>query len=75
MDCISIEKNQGLLKNVYASMGQARLNHLMLLYIHSHLTDTVSHSIIFNGFIRGKEGRLSHFGKFSVCDLRPSLYA
>ena len=46
------------------SMGQARLNHLMLLYIHSHLTDTVSHPAILNDFVRGKEGRLSHFGKF-----------
>ena len=45
-------------------MGQASLNHLKLVHVHSHLTNTVSHAAIFNEFVRGSESRLSYFGNF-----------
>ena len=46
------------------SMTQARLNNLMVVHVHKHLTDNISPAFILNEFVRGGEGRLSYFGTF-----------
>ena len=32
-------------------MTQSQLNHIMLLHIHKHLTDTISHIAVLNEFV------------------------
>ena len=46
------------------SMTQARLNHVMVLHIHKHLTDSISHTAVLNEFVSANEARKSHFGSF-----------
>ena len=46
------------------SMTQARLNHVMVLHIHKHLTDSISHAAVLNEFVSANEARKSHFGSF-----------
>ena len=36
----------------------------MLLHIHEHLTDSISHTAVLNEFVSANEGRKLHFGKF-----------
>ena len=52
-----------------SSMTQERLNHLLLLYAHKHLNDSMDLIEIANGFVRLLEHRLSQFGKFSESDI------
>ena len=45
-------------------MHQNRLNHLMMLHIHKHLTDALDIKSVANEFVAGSEHRLALFGKF-----------
>ena len=47
-----------------STMGQERLNNLMLLHIHKELTDELDLKDVATEFISGSEHRLSIFGKF-----------
>ena len=47
-----------------STINQSRLNHLMLLHVHKHLTDKLDLVKIANGFVAGSEHRLSVFGHF-----------
>ena len=51
-----------------SSMTQERLNHLLLLHAHKHLTDSMDLIEIANGFVGSSEHRLSQFGKFTQSD-------
>ena len=33
------------------TMMQSRLNHIMLLHIHKHLTDIISHTVVLKEFV------------------------
>jgi len=48
-----------------STMGQARLNHIMLLHIYKTQLDSLCLPSIANDFVCGSEHRLSYFGKFS----------
>ena len=48
------------------SMGQARLNWIMILNVHKNLTDSLNLAEICNEFISGNDRRLATFGKFEV---------
>ena len=48
-----------------STMGQARLNHIMLLHIYKAQLNSVDLPSIANDFVCGSEHRLSYFGKFS----------
>ncbi len=45
-------------------MTQGRLNHLMLLYYHQDLTDTLNMQEVANDFICAKEQRCNVFAEF-----------
>ena len=47
-----------------STMGQERLNNLMLLYIHKDLVDELDLKDVAMEFVSGSEHRLSIFGKF-----------
>ena len=47
-----------------STMGQERLNHLMLLHLHKEKLDDLDLVYIANEFVKGCEHRLSFFGKF-----------
>ena len=47
-----------------STMGQERLNNLMLLHTHKELTDDLDLKNVATEFISGSEHRLSIFGKF-----------
>ena len=46
------------------SMTQARLNHVMVIHIHSHLTDNVDHVRVLNEFFSASNERKRHFTSF-----------
>ena len=46
------------------TMGQSRLNHLMILHTHKERTDELSLESCLNEFVAGSEHRLSLFGHF-----------
>ena len=46
-------------------MSQSRLNHLILLKVHSQLTDQIDLIDVANSFVTGSEHRLSSYGKFN----------
>ena len=48
-----------------STMGQARLNHIMLLHIYKAQLNSLDLPLIANDFVCGSEHRLSYFGKFS----------
>jgi len=48
-----------------STMGQERLNHLMLLHLHKEKLDDFDFVYIANEFVKGCEHRLSFFGKFN----------
>ena len=48
-----------------STVGQTRLNHIMLLHIHKAQLDGLDLSLIANDFVYGNEHRLSYFGKFA----------
>lgn len=52
-----------------STMNQDRLNHLMLLYVHKHLTDNLDLISIANDFVSKSEHRLTSFGRFQHGDL------
>ena len=54
-----------------SSMAQERLNHLLLLHAHKHLTDSIDLIAVANDFVSLSEHRLSIFGKFSEVDILP----
>ncbi len=45
-------------------MGQARLNHLMVLNVYKEELDNLDLTIVANEFVQGSEHRLQIFGKF-----------
>ena len=47
-----------------STMTQGRLNHLMLLYYHQDLTDTLNMQEVANDFICAKEQRCNVFAEF-----------
>ena len=47
------------------TMGQARLNHLMVLNIYKEQLDKLDLMAIANEFVSGNEHRLRFFGKFT----------
>ncbi len=47
-----------------SSMGQKRLNHLMLLHLNKEKLDSLDLDAIGNEFVQGSEHRLRIFGKF-----------
>jgi hypothetical protein len=53
------------------SMTQERLNHLLLLHAHKHLTDAMNLIEVANDFVALSGHRLSLFGKFSEADFLP----
>ena len=48
-----------------STMGQERLNHLMVLYVHKSRTDRINLETILNNFVGGSEHRSSIFAKFN----------
>jgi len=49
-----------------STMGQERLNHLMLLHLHKDKLDDLDLVYIANEFVKGSDHRLSFFGKFDT---------
>ena len=49
-----------------STMGQERLNHLMLLHLHKEKLDKLDLVFIANEFVSGSKHRLSFFGKFDT---------
>ena len=47
-----------------SSMGQSRLNHIMILSIYKEV-DNINIDLLGDEFIRGSEHRLQYFGKFT----------
>jgi hypothetical protein len=47
-----------------SSMGQMRLNNLMVLHVHKDLTDALDLNEVGNEFVGNKEVRMRLFGKF-----------
>ena len=45
-------------------MHQNRLNHLVILHVHKHLTDDLDIKSVENEFIAVSEHHLTSFGKF-----------
>ena len=52
-----------------ATMSQERLNHIMVLYVHKHLTDQICYIEICNEFSKGCSHREAYFGNFLPTDL------
>lgn len=48
-----------------STMNQSRLNHLMILHVHKHLTDRLDLVKVANEFVKGLEHRLTYFGHFT----------
>ena len=46
-----------------STMHQNRLNHLMILHVHKHLTDDIDIKSVANEFVAGSEHCLTLFGK------------
>ncbi len=46
------------------SMTNTRLNSIMVLHIHKHLTDSIDHLKVLNEFASANEERQMHFGRF-----------
>ncbi len=53
-----------------STMSQARLNHLMLLYVHREVTDSLDLIQVANEFISDSDHRQSIFGTFKQSDLQ-----
>ena len=47
------------------SMTQTRLNNVMVIHIHKHLTDSINHTQELNEFVSANNDRLTQFGKFN----------
>jgi len=47
-------------------MTQAQLNHVMVLHIHKHLTDSISHIAVLNEFVSANEARKLHLEASSI---------
>ena len=47
-----------------SSMTQTRLNNVMVVHVHNHLTDSVDCVKVLNEFASANEDRKMHFGKF-----------
>ena len=52
-----------------STMGDSRLNHLMMLHVHKDRTDSPTLVDIANDFVGEKENRKQLFGKFSANDI------
>ena len=48
-----------------STMGQQRLNDLLLLHVHKEITDSLNLKEVINNFVTDSEHRLQIFGKFS----------
>ena len=49
---------------LHSTMGQSRLNHLMILHVHKELTDNLNLIDVANEFVTSNESRLHVFGRF-----------
>ena len=47
-----------------STMTQSRLNNIMVLHIHKHLTDSVDHKKVLNEFASANDERRRIFGSF-----------
>ena len=52
-----------------ATMSQERLNHIMVLHVHKHLTDRICYIKIGNEFSKGCSHREAFFGNFLPTDI------
>ena len=52
-----------------STMTQKRLNHLMVLYVHKNLTDSLDLVQVSNEFVSGSEHRMTVFGTFDTSDI------
>ncbi len=52
------------IKTYLRTMTQQRVNNIMVLHIHKHLTDSVNQKEILNEFITSNDDRRKHFGLF-----------
>ena len=52
-----------------ATMSQERLNHIMVLHVHKHLTDQIFYIEIGNEFSKGCSHREAFFGNFLPTDI------
>lgn len=53
-----------------STMSQARINHLMLLYVHCEMTDSLDLIQVTNDFVSGAEHRHNIFGTFKQSDMQ-----
>lgn len=56
-----------------STMGQVRLNNIMVLHVHKELTDKLNLVDVANDFVQGSEHRLSFFGTFQEVDKRRGI--
>ena len=47
-----------------SAMTQSRLNNVMFLHIHKHLTETIDHTATLNEFASANDDRCKQFGMF-----------
>ena len=47
-------------------MSQQRMNNVMVLHIHKHLTDTVNLKDTLNEFVTANDERRKHFGLYKL---------
>ena len=53
-----------------STMGQQRLNNIMVLHVHKERTDKLNLITVANEFVDGSETRLARFGRFDDTDRR-----
>ena len=51
-----------------STMGQQRLNNILVLHVRKKRTNKLDLITVGNGFVDGSETRLAHFGRFDVTD-------
>ena len=58
-----------------STMGQQRLNNIMVLHVHKERTDKLNLINVANEFVEGSDARLHRFGQFDEIDRRRKLVA
>ncbi len=58
----ALRRIQNYLRN---TMGQERLNHLMILHVHRDITDNLDMISVANEFVSDSEHRMQIFGTFT----------
>ena len=59
------ERTFSTLNYLRSTMGQQRLNNMMLLHIHKDLTDDIDNIKIAQEFVNANERRMNYFGTFN----------